>query len=341
MFYQCYALEEINFNNFNTSKVTDMSCMFTECTSLKSLDLSNFDISKVEYMMNMFSECESLEYLDISNFKTLQVSDCDDIFLNANALKYINLYNAQINEQFKSAINEIIHDSTIICQKDDLLDTNKAYIKACCDYSDNILKCYTNNYITVQYNEEIIYENGFQISNDNFPQFRKGINFIKNEENIITPTGKLEIKSNSKIEIHLDKSIQSLANFFNSELDNFTKNIVSIDFSHLDSSLIIEMNSLFSGCSSLQKLDLSNFITNPKTSMENMFSGCGNLQYLDISGFNINSYDILNGLSNLEFINLYKAQNYDINAINSIKSDLNICQKEKSIHNLDIENKCK
>ena len=30
MFQQCVSLEEINFNNFKTSKVIDMSCMFQE-----------------------------------------------------------------------------------------------------------------------------------------------------------------------------------------------------------------------------------------------------------------------------------------------------------------------
>ena len=57
--------------------------------------------------------------------------------------------------------------------------------------------------------------------------------------------------------------------------------------------LITDTNSLFYGCSSLLKLDLNNFITNPETSMENMFSGCVKLEYLDISGFNINSYIFL------------------------------------------------
>ena len=336
MFYQCSSLEEINFNNFNKSKVTSMYGMFQGCSSLKSLDLSNFDISKVEVMTNMFSECTSLEYLDISNFNTLKVN----MFLNVNPLKYINLYNAQI-EQIKNGIKGIIQSSTSVCQKDDFkIVADKTYIKACCVYNDNILKCYTNNYITVQYNTEISYDNGFKISKENFPEFRKDINFIKNEENIITPSGELKIKSNSKIEIHLDNSIQSLAHFFNSDYDDFTKNIVSIDFSHFDSSLITDMKSLFSGCSSLQKLDLRNFLLNSETSMENMFSGCDNLKYLDISGFNITSYDILNRLSSLKFINIYKAQNYDINAINNITEDLNICQKEKSIQNLDIENKC-
>ena len=64
-------------------------------------------------------------------------------------------------------------------------------------------------------------ENGFQ---------RNGVTFIKNEGNIIKPTERLEIKSNSKIEIHLDKSIQSLESFFSYLLDTTTKNIISFDF---------------------------------------------------------------------------------------------------------------
>ena len=100
------------------------------------------------------------------------------------------------------------------------------------------------------------------------------------------------------------------------------------------------MDSLFSGCSAIQRLDLGNFITNSETSMNNMFSGCDSLKKLDISGFNITSYDILNELNKLEFINIYKAKNYDVNDINYISRDLYICQKEKNIQNLNIENKC-
>ena len=131
-------------------------------------------------------------------------------------------------EQFKNTINRIIHYSIIVCQKDDF-NINKTYIRACCENNDNILKCYTNNYIAVQYNEEITYEKGFQINKDNFPEFRKSINFIKNEENIITPSRELNIKSNSKKEIYLNNSIQSLASL-----------------------IISDMNSLFSWYSSLK-----------------------------------------------------------------------------------------
>ena len=173
MFKGCSSLEAINFNNFDTSKVTDMNCMFSECSSLKSLDLSNLDTSKVTNMTNMFSKCTSLEYLDISNCNTLQVTDCEGMFLNANALKYINLYNAQIS-QIKDKFKEIMKDSTIICQKDGFkIDEDITYIKACCKYNDSVLGCFPENYITIQYNKNIIYENGFQINKDNFPECRK------------------------------------------------------------------------------------------------------------------------------------------------------------------------
>ena len=100
------------------------------------------------------------------------------------------------------------------------------------------------------------------------------------------------------------------------------------------------MSSLFSGCSALEQLDLSSFITNSETIMNNILEGCYNLKFLDISQFNIPSYNIFNDLSNLEFINIYKAQNYDIDAINNITTNINICQKEKRVQNLNIENKC-
>jgi surface protein len=280
--------------------------MFSGCANLKSLDLSSFNTSNVENVKAIFDGCTSLEYLDISNFNTSQVTEYVNMFKDVNPLKYINLYNAQIKDEIKDKIKDIIIDSTIICQKDDFkIGEDITYIKACCEYNDNILKCSSENYITIQYNKNITYENGFQINN--YSEYRKNIIFIQNEESIINPTGKLEIKSDSKIEIHLNNSIQSLASFFNSTYDKNAKDIISIDFSHFDSSLITDTNSLFYGCSSLLKLDLNNFITNPETSMENMFSGCDSLEYLDISGFNINSYDILNGLSNLKFINLYNS----------------------------------
>ena len=46
---------------------------------------------------------------------------------------------------------------------------------------------------------------------------------------------------------------------------------------------------LFSGCSSLINIDLSNFNNNNVTSMVRMFFGCTSLTNIDLSNFNTNN----------------------------------------------------
>jgi len=60
MFSGCSNLIEIDFCNFNTSKVKAMERMFTDCHKLSELDLSNFDTSNVEDMGAMFAACWDL-----------------------------------------------------------------------------------------------------------------------------------------------------------------------------------------------------------------------------------------------------------------------------------------
>ena len=42
------------------------------------------------------------------------------------------------------------------------------------------------------------------------------------------------------------------------------------------------MTAMFSGCSSLTSLDLSNFYTNKKPHMDSMFKNCINLEYINL-----------------------------------------------------------
>ena len=164
MFFQCYSLEEINFNNFDTSKVTSMSNMFSRCTNIKSLDLSKFDTSNVNMIDSMFDGCTSLEYLDISNFNTLNVIReyyyTETMFFAVNSLKYINLYNARIIYEIKTQIEKIVKDTTIVCQKDQII--NKG-IQDCSIFnqSDN----YTND------NEVPLLTSG---DSSTFPEIKNG-----------------------------------------------------------------------------------------------------------------------------------------------------------------------
>ena len=97
MFHGCRNLKSINFKNFDTSLVEKMYDVFYACDSLESLDLSNFNTSLVTTMANMFYNCTSLKTLDISNFETKSVENMENIFRNAESLVSLDLSNLDLS----------------------------------------------------------------------------------------------------------------------------------------------------------------------------------------------------------------------------------------------------
>jgi len=276
--------------------MTCMTRMFYGCNQLKYIDLSNFDTSNVEDMNGMFDNCTSLEFLDISNFKVSKVNCMESMFNEVNKLKYISIYNIQYNEYFKSNISNEFHNTNylIVCQNEDII-TNENIINACCDYNNNNLKCNPLNYITVYYSKDIIYQNGFKNNNEEVKEYRKGVDLINNDTHTIFSSSEyLEIKLGSKLEISLSKSSKSLANFFDSNYDENLKYIISIDLSHLDSSKITNMNSLFKDCNSLETIIFTGFNTSIVSNMSEIFSGCSALKELDLNNFITNSVTDMN-----------------------------------------------
>ena len=60
--------------------------------------------------------------------------------------------------------------------------------------------------------------------------------------------------------------------------DPNSKNIISVDFSNFDSSMVEEVNSMFYGCTSIEEIDLDNFQSSGKIKdMSYMFYNCANL----------------------------------------------------------------
>ena len=47
MFSRCLSLKELNLNNFNTNKISNMISMFNGCSSLKELNLNNFNTKNI------------------------------------------------------------------------------------------------------------------------------------------------------------------------------------------------------------------------------------------------------------------------------------------------------
>ena len=93
MFYGMSNLTTLNLSNFDTSQVTGMGCMFSKMSSLTSLNLSNFDTSKVTDMYAMFSSMYNLTSLNLSNFDTSKVTDMYAMFSSMYNLTTLDISN--------------------------------------------------------------------------------------------------------------------------------------------------------------------------------------------------------------------------------------------------------
>ena len=91
MFYLCNKLYSLDISGFDTSNVTNMSVMFYNCSRLANLDFSSFDTSKVTNMSSMFGYCESLRRLDLSSFNTANVTSMSNMFDHCSSLTSLDL----------------------------------------------------------------------------------------------------------------------------------------------------------------------------------------------------------------------------------------------------------
>ena len=93
MFNKCFKLKGIKgLENFNTSKVINMSAIFSECYELEYLNLSNFNTSNVNDMSYMFNACHKLkEIKGLENFNTSNVTNMRTMFQECIQLESLNL----------------------------------------------------------------------------------------------------------------------------------------------------------------------------------------------------------------------------------------------------------
>ena len=363
LFYGCNELTSIDLSNFVTNKVENMNSMFYHCSSLEIIDLSNFDLNSINDLNNLFEGCSSLKYLDISAFNLEKFNSIDSLFKDNKNLEYLNL--DDVNDPNGVITQNGISDwkSLKVCQKDIIMTSSDNTIinNECCYYNLTSQMCENNNYIKIYFAEDVKYEKGF-IYDDNGEELRKGIDFIinGNYDHKLNGNENLIIKAGTKLEIYFSNPIDSLENYFSSTYDANSDKIISIDFTHFnsslltnmknifykcsslknidftkfDSSLVTDMSSMFEGCSSLEILDLSYFDTSSVENMDSMFSGCSSLQFLDISHFNLEKINKLDSMfkdvQNLEYINLYNVKNADMkfaeNELYNI-NNLTVCQK--------------
>ena len=302
----------------------------------------------------MFDSCTELKILDISSFnmEVVDSRNVDNMFSNLLNLKYINIYNVKNTKDFirQSYLKDI--DNLTICQKEDIIISEKNAYYNCCYYDMQSNQCEYYNFMLIYFAQDVKYKKGF--SNNEGSQsdvFRNDDYFIinKNYTDKINGETELEIKKGNKLKVYFESNIKSLENYFNVVNDPNSQYIKKVDLSHLDFSSITstssmfyncgnlqsvyfpnneitslkDMNMMFYNCSSLENVELTHFDTSLVEYMGSMFEGCEKIEILDLSFFDTCSAKSMDkmfyGCQNLKYLDISSFNLDNIKSVEDIK----------------------
>lgn len=105
---------------------------------------------------------------------------------------------------------------------------------------------------------------------------------------------------------------------------------------YLNTENVTDMSSMFSGCSALKTLDVSNFDTKNVTDMNNMFRDCSTLTTLDVSKFdtkNVTDMGVMFG--DCSALTTLDVSNFDTKNVTNMSSMFGLC---RALTTLDVSN---
>ena len=295
--FEMLALDHVTsiygLDNLNTSIVTDMTTMFFGLASMKELDLTSFDTRNVTNMSYMFSYCVNLQKVDVSSFDISNVTHMERMFGDCVSLTTIVCPNdwstteALSTGMFYNCTNLVGDKGTTFDREED--DATYARPDGGTDapgyFTERINKVYTEfveatGTLTYYYDDKM--------------DTRPGVT----EAYIIGATRFLDYYDKVR-KVVIDPSMKkshmtTMQDFFDGGFDaeSFTllylKNVTSIEgLENLNTSIVTNMNSMFSGLESLTELDLSSFDTRNVTNTAYMFAFSTGLKYVDLNSFDI------------------------------------------------------
>ena len=313
MFQGCSALTNLDVSNFNTDIVTDMAMMFNSCGSLTSLDLSNFNTAKVTNMNFMFYSCSKLSKLTLGNLFSARANSHTEVFDNCANLNTVT-FTGDIPSSFKIEFFEGIGtpESPATLYVPEQYRANYAAKFDGNKFFGGYFKLVTYVLPPAQAETYAVYNDGtLTFYYDNQRSSRQGTAY--------------DITGGSALKGWYGKNITKAvfdASFSNARPTSTSSwfygcgNLKEIQgLSYLNTSEVTGMNKMFSDCSGLTTIDLTNFNTTKVTDMSNMFYGCSGLKSLDVSKFdtdNVTNMELMfygcSSLTNLNVSNFNTAK---------------------------------
>lgn len=337
-FQRFYNLEAIDgISEMDTSKCTDISRMFDSCFNLKLVNVSKWDVSKVETMQSLFFECYQLEIYGLENWNTSNVYDMMWIFsgnLKISRLDFMYGWNLDNLEDISSAF-----DRTSITE----IDFGQ--------FDSNFPKLRRMDYIA----SDCPYLTSINFGGKTFPALTLMERLFANIPNLTTILSLNSIDT-SKV-TNMDGLFWNaskiadwsfLANLDTSSVTNAglmfrNSNITDAEFNtyikNFNLSNCEEAPSMFSGCTGLENVDLSDSnwnLSSKFVKMYEMFEKCTNLKSANLSGLNLSQVNRIYGLfDECEKLLSVNLSNTNINKITSMSRMFYGCDALTTITGLD------
>ena len=214
-----------------------------------------------------------------------------------------------------------------------IINYNKSFQKILnIDLSDYMKFSETEIEITLSDNKYIKYCRNIPFINFNNEEDESFYHIYYNNSNEeIKSKNKNYISSNlKKIKVIIEFKVKSLFKLFNS--CNYVEKINFIRY-RKNNKTLTDMSYMFSGCTSLKEINLSNLNTNNTKNMSYMFSGCASLKELNISNFNTNNVsDMSHMFSRCTSLKKLKLSKFNTNNVTNMSYMFNECSSLKELN---------
>ena len=309
MFDGCSSLESIDLSGLGQTKVSSVYSMFDGCSSVKTLNLTGFGTGKITSTSWLFKGMESLESIDLSGINLSAVTSTEYMFDGCKKLKSIALTsqtgavrNATGMFRYCTALETL--DISGMQTSDELRDYDQMFMDCASLKTVDLTPLSGGRPWTL---EQMFSGCSSLESIDVSPLY---MGFVQSTEEMFS--GCSSLKS-------IDFSGMSGYNL--NDMDYMFEGCTALESVNLDmqnlgyaasrsTTTIVYINGLFKDCSSLKSLNLlplRSMTINSRTKIE-MFSGCASLESLDLSEFYIPSntslYGLFAGCSSLKELNL-------------------------------------
>lgn len=306
MFYYLTNLTQINnLDYLNTENVTSMANMFENCATLRSLDLTSFNTQKVTNMYNMFYYCGWLTTIYCNNSWNRSGLTSTNMFKGCSGLRGGN------GTTFSASYLDATYARVDAAGTPGYFTAKAAEPYAALSTDGSTLTFYYDNRKAIRtgtkYDIPWSGKPGWYDSNGNTTIQTVTFDWTFDNYHGLTSA------------YYMFANLRALSTINNLEYLN-TENVVN-------------MNSMFSNCSSLTTLNLYSFNTENVFHMGSMFKKCSSLRSLNVSSFNTAKVEIMyalfQGCSSLTSLNL---SNFNTAKVTNMSEMFNLCTNLVSLN---------